>query len=302
MHHVMGNTAHLLLLVFLVGVLGNLCAGGNTCPYDSKKKLCYGFEKKLDASKEAKIFGVLSKQSNLEIHHVYPFNSASLPKDERVFSSSLFLQEYLQKNKELLQQQRSFLDSNELSTVNSNKIPFYHAEDMPKPSRDPRQSFALNCVTLHRHCQQVVQCKVHSPEDGVDVGQALFYIKPIRKTSRVYLTKLKMKYQEMFMYVGYGRLGFQDASAGCLTEYEDDANLQFLSECTRDSVCHSLVVQGLRPYAQDFSTKCDHEGGCCRLAGNPLGECGSFALQVFYKILELYAYRGESTSWAEPMR
>ena len=45
-------------------------------------------------------------------------------------------------------------------------------------------------------------------------------------TSRVYLKKLKMKYQGMFMYVAYGSMAFEDGSLGCLASSEDYENSQ----------------------------------------------------------------------------
>ena len=154
------GTIHLFRLVLLASVFWELCEAGNTRHYDSQKILCYncGRDSPSEVGERVKIFGILSKRSELEIYHVYPFNSAPLPEDKRIFSSRLFLQEYLQKNEQLLQLQSSFLGSDKLSTVNSDKIPFYHAGDMPKVSRMPRQSFTLNCRMGGVNCSPVFHC------------------------------------------------------------------------------------------------------------------------------------------------
>ena len=298
----MGRGDLILLTLPLVTVFLHLCSGVPSHLHSSKRRVCYDRDLIQDKG-EFRVFGVLSKKSDLQIEEVFPFNSALLPRDPRELVSTPALEMYLRSNGDLLKRQCDFVNNQPLATIHSKRVPFYRTSDMLNTRPSPAVELELGCeVITSGKCPGSVECTIEIKEKDKEVKKTTFTIKRKAKRCKIYLQKLftgtDVKYEDTFMYVAFGTISFSKDLHDCSMTVPKDSRSPLIAKCTRDASCHSAILQSARSYLDDFTEKCDHAAGRCGISGNMYGECWFLSTSVFYKILEVYFNRGKLNSWA----
>ena len=276
-----------------------------------------------------RLFGILSKKRDLQIDEVYPFNSATLP-NAGLFGSLKSFDQFMAFNKNLINRQVHFLHNQQLPTVNDDSLPFFEISDMDNADINKivaKERLPLRCEqSRHGPCGTAFSCMIEFPPRfvprGMDDeqrlnGQPTFLIPKKERHCTIYLKRLDVKYvpenadderllgeEGVFMYVAYSTRAFGDESVQSLPSDLINPTVisSYIKRCTMDVKCHPFLLDSVRSSSANYGDRCDHSKenklGCCRISGNPFGECELLSRAMLYKVFEVYFHKGKSNSWA----
>ena len=300
----MGVT-RVLLVANLIVTLIHLHDGAK-CIQD-KKKICYessiGNNIRMITTHQQKIklFGVLLSSADAKIEQLHPFSTPPLP-NPRAFGSRTAIQNYFTNYFDLIKKQYHLLTSPKISSVFSSQLRFPFDEGLTGAL-----VFGLHCNGRAEAGPAVdITCRITLPElDGQETRHVTFQIHNKAKFCKVYLKNLGVMFKEKHLYVVYGSFLLGEEMDHFVSQGSAAAasstlrRSQFLVKCTEDTKCHPLLLNSIRGHISNLQDKCDHDIGCCKIAGNPYAECRSFAKVVFYKMLQIYYSRGTPYAWAK---